>query len=262
MILLKADSEIEIMRRGGEILSSVMENILFHVRKGVSLESLDKLAEAEIVKNGAKPSFKMVDNYKWSICVCVNEVVVHGIPTDYQLQAGDIIGIDCGVFFEGYHTDSSWTVAVPNNEGEIDKEIVRFLKTGQEALNMAISRVKVGNYIYDISSAIQETIEKEHYSVVKTLIGHGIGKSLHEDPEVPCFVTGDREKTARILPGLALAIEVIYNMDSSEVVYGRDDGWTIITKDGKISGLFETTVVASNHGVILLTKNYGSSGNH
>lgn len=262
MIQLKKKSEIEIMRKGGKILSSVMEILLSHVQAGVSLESLDKIAEAEIIKNGAKPSFKMVDNYQWSICTCVNEVVVHGIPIDYQLQEGDIIGIDCGVFFEGYHTDSSWTVAIPNTEGETDREIVKFLNTGEEALSGAISQLKVGNYIHDISLAIQETVEKEHYSVVKTLIGHGVGRSLHEDPEVPCFVKDERRKTARILPGLALAIEVIYNMGSSEVVYGRDDGWTIVTKDGKISGLFETTVAASNHGVILLTKNYGSSRNN
>lgn len=254
---LKTDRELDIMKEGGDILNTVMEKLLHEVQEGVSLIELDKMAEEEIVKRGGSPSFKTVPGYRWSICTCVNEEVVHGIPTGYKLKNGDIIGIDLGVYFKGFHTDSSWTIPVGN---KVDKSVADFLKTGRIALDRAIEKVKIDNYIYDISQAIEDTVTKAGYSVVKSLIGHGIGRHLHERPEIPGFVRGKRVETVKIAKGQALAIEVIYNMGSGEVVYQGTDGWTIKSEDDKISGLFETTVGVQSHGVVLLTKKYGSSG--
>ena len=256
MIDLKTDKQLQIMIEGGEILSSVMKKLLGNVDKGVSLKDLDSLAEREITKKGGKPSFKMVGGYDWSICSCVNEIVVHGVPDDYVIKEEDVVGIDCGVYYKGFHTDCSWTVRVPG--GQKNDEIDKFLSVGKKALRQAISKVKVGNYIYDVSKAIQDNIEKYGYSIVKTLIGHGVGRKLHEDPEIPGFVKGKREKTAKITVGMALAVEVIYNMGVPQVDYKGDDGWTIVTRDGKISGLFEATVAVTSHGAIVLTRNYDS----
>lgn len=267
MIHLKTPTEIDIMRRGGKILRRVLLTLLTRAKPGVSLLDLDKLAESMILSVGAEPSFKHVKGYKWTICACVNDVVVHGIPTGYCLKTGDKLGIDCGVYYDGFHTDAAWTIKIKNvtasagsrNGGEKLKnknennEVDRFLAVGEKALSSAIKQVKVGNYIYDISKAIQENVEKNGYSTVKNLVGHGIGRDLHEAPEVPCFVKNKREKTAKISPGMALAIEVIYNMGEDEVRHKGSDGWTIATKDGKISGLFEATVVATPHGCLILT---------
>jgi methionyl aminopeptidase len=256
MIHLKTPTEIDIMRRGGKILRRVLLTLLTRAKLGVSLLDLDKLAESMILSAGAEPSFKHVKGYKWTICVCVNDVVVHGIPTGYCLKTGDKLGIDCGVYYDGFHTDAAWTIKIKNeklkNKNE-NNEVDRFLAVGEKALSSAIKQVKVGNYIYDISKAIQENVEKNGYSTVKNLVGHGIGRNLHEAPEVPCFVKNNREETAKISSGMALAIEVIYNMGEDKVKYKGSDGWTITTKDGKISGLFEATVVAIPHGCLILT---------
>lgn len=264
-IHLKTEEEIEIMKASGKILSDVMQILLANCRVGQSLKKLDKIAQSEIKKRQGEPSFKLVKGYKWSICSCINDVVVHGIPTGYQLKPGDVVGLDCGVYYRSFHTDSSWTIRIPH-EGKAD-EIDRFLMVGKKALLKAMKQVKPGNYIYDISKTIMDTVGKEGFSVVKTLVGHGIGRNLHENPEVPGFVTSEliRETTPKIEPGLVLAIEVIYNMGTGDIVYKGDDGWTIATKDGKISGLFETTVACVAHGALVLTpiqsgltKNYGA----
>ena len=257
MIHYKSEKEIESMKAGGNILSEVMDYVLDSLEVGRSMEELDKMAEKEILKRGGKPSFKMVPGYRWTICSCVNDIVVHGIPGSYKIREDDVVGIDMGVFYDGFHTDSSWSVRVGKSKSEKGESIDKFLKTGESALKKAIKQVKNGNYIYDISNAIQTEVEKEGYSVVRSLIGHGVGKKLHEDPEIPGVVTKPREKTLKIENGLTIAVEVIYNMGSPDVDFESKDGWTIRTKDGKISGLFETTVASSDHGVILLSKNYG-----
>lgn len=256
MIHLKSPQEIEIMRTGGKILHDVLQSVLKEVKVGVTLSYLDKLAENLIISSAASPSFKKVKGYKWTICACVNDVVVHGIPTDYKIAEGDVVGIDCGVYHQGFHTDAAWTVRGQRLEvrGQSKKdEIDKFISIGEEAFRQAIKQVKLGNYIYDISKAIQDNVEGAGYSVVKTLVGHGVGKKLHEEPEIPCFTKGKREMTPEIVPGMVLAIEVIYNMGSKEVVYKGNDGWTIATKDGKISGLFEATVASTTHGCLVLT---------
>ncbi|OGG08033.1 type I methionyl aminopeptidase [Candidatus Gottesmanbacteria bacterium RIFCSPHIGHO2_02_FULL_40_24] len=257
-IELKSDKEIKIMQEGGMILNNVMTKMLSSLKIGVSMLELDNLAETEITKSGADPSFKMVPGYKWTICACVNDIVVHGIPNSYKARPGDIIGIDCGVFYRGFHTDSSWSVYLKNPSEKNAKEKENFLQIGRQALNNSLDQVKEGNYIYDISEAIQNTVESGGFNVVKSLIGHGIGRKLHEEPEIPCYVSRPRLETPEIVPGNVFAVEVIYNMGTSEVVIKRGDGWTIQTKDGKMSGLFEATVAISSHGIILLTKKYDS----
>ncbi len=252
MIYLKNPSEIKKMTQGGKILSEVLDIVLTNIKSGIRLSQLDELAESEIRKRSAFPSFKKVKGYKWSICSCVNEEVVHGIPDDYMIRNNDIVSIDCGVYYLGFHTDAAWSIRVKENCSSND-EVDLFLSTGKKALSEAIKKIQVGNYIYDISSAIEEIVKEAGYSPVRTLVGHGIGKNLHEDPEVPCFTRGKREKTAEIVPGMVLAVEIIYNKGGSDVIYQGNDGWTIVTKDGKISGLFEATVAATNHGCLVLT---------
>lgn len=269
MIHLKSDREIEKMVAGGKILTNVLSATLSKVKPGVTLLELDEFSKHEIIAAGAEPSFPKVPGYRWTLCTCVNDVVVHGIPTDYKVKEGDVVGIDCGVYYKGFHTDASWTVLVKGSDVKNRQVKEKFLRTGKTALNRALSQVKRGNYIWDISKAIQTTVEEGGYSVVRSLIGHGVGKQLHEEPEIPGFTKGEREKTPMIVEGMVLAVEVIYNMGIHSVVYKGDDGWTIATKDGTISGLFEATVALTSHGSLVLTpivsglsKNYGSSGNH
>jgi methionyl aminopeptidase len=257
MIKYKNPKDIDKMQQGGQILKEVLSKIMLLVKPGVSLANLDQSARRMILEKGAEPSFERVKNYRWTICSCVNNVVVHGIPGEYKLKAGDVVGIDCGVFFQGFHTDSAWTVYLPGGSKARNQEIRKFLNTGETALEKAIKQVKPGNYIWDISKTIQSTVESSGYSIVRTLVGHGVGRQLHEDPEVPGFVSSFREATPVLKPGMVLAIEIIYNMGSPEIVYQGNDGWTIVTKDGKISGLFEATVATVSHGCLVLSK-YGA----
>jgi methionyl aminopeptidase len=260
MINLKNDQEISIMGKGGLILTEVLNLLIKEAKSGVKLIELDKIAEDEIIKRGGKSSFKTVKDYRWTICTAVNDVVVHGIPNNYVLKNGDILGIDCGVLYNGFHTDCAWSVIV-GDEKTLPSEIIaegksheeKFLNSGRNALQKAIKKVIKGNYIYDISKTIQENIERDGFSVVRTLVGHGVGKQLHESPEVPGFVKMTRDKTPKIIPGMVLAVEVIYNLGGPDVVYKGNDGWTIATKDGTISGLFEATVAVMSHGSYVLT---------
>lgn len=242
MIYIKSPKDLKKMEEGGRILGEVLSEVLKNAKEGVTEIELDRLAEKLITKRGAVPGFKTVNGYKHTLCFSTNDVVVHGIPTEYRLKNGDVIGIDCGVFYKGYHTDMSETLRVSTKKDKVDP----FLKTGQEALNFGISQAVAGNRVGNISQAIQKAIEGQGYSVVKSLIGHGVGKSLHEEPEVPGYVSGKIKNTPLLKPGMTLAIEVIYNMGASDVVYKNEDGWTISTKDGSISGLFERTVAITD----------------
>lgn len=263
MIKLRTEEEMKTMARGGKILGNVLWELLEFAKDGVTLEEIDALAEDLIVESGAEPSFKKVEGYLWTICTSVNDVVVHGTPTGYRLKTGDILGIDCGVYYSGFHTDAAWTIIISNKNTYPSARLLlpkdklspheRFLSAGRLAWEKALFQVKKDNYIYDISKAIQETIEGEGYRTVKSLVGHGVGKELHEAPEIPGFIKGKRENTPRIVPGMVLAVEVIYNLGSPDVVYKGNDGWTIATKDGTISGLFESTVAVTSHGSYVLT---------
>lgn len=250
MINIKTEEQLKIMEAGGKILSEVMWEILEHMKPGVSELEIDKLAEKLISEKGAEPGFKRVDGYKYSICVSTNDVVVHGIPTEYKFKSGDIVGIDCGVFYKGFHTDMSETVAV----GEVSEDIKEFLETGKKALNHAIEKVKIGNHIGDISQTIQEVVEGKGYSIVRSLVGHGVGRELHEEPEVPGYLSTSIQKTPELIKGMVIAVEVIYNKGGHDLVYANKDGWTLKTKDGSLGGLFERTVAITENGPFILTK--------
>lgn len=245
MIPLKTPQEIEIMRAGGRKLRQVLEKVLFVVKPGITTAQLDKIAEAEILRLGGQPSFKKVPGYCWSSCLTINEEVVHGIPGGKKVQLGDILGVDVGIYFQGFHTDLATTIEVGGGETE-------FLAAGRKALETALRKAKMGNYVGDLSWAIEKEIKKAGYSAVEVLSGHGVGRQLHEEPTIPCFLEGNRQQTPKLKEGMTLAIEVIYNQGSSEVFL--TDGWTIVTKDGKISGLFEETVAVTGSGPLILTR--------
>jgi len=246
VINIYSPQEIEKIHQGGKILANILQKVLAKVTAGVTTLSLDQYADQLISTAGARPSFKMEKGYTFATCMCVNDMVVHGIPTGYKLQNGDRLGVDLGIFYQGFHTDASWSVIV-------GKQPSVFLQIGEKALKEAISKCVPGNHIGDISKTIQETIEKSGYSCVKQLVGHGVGRLLHEDPEIPCYLRGLVENTPEIKVGMVLAVEAIYNQGKSQVVYGNDDGWTINTRDGLLSGLFEHTVAVTQSGPKILT---------
>lgn len=254
MINIKGEDDIKKMSQGGKILADVLSQVLENIRPGVSENELDKLAEKLIIENGGEPGFKKVKGYNNAICVSTNSVVVHGIPTDYRLKEGDVIGIDCGVFYKGFHTDMSETVRVKSlrlkvqNQDRIDK----FLEIGKKALKEGIKIAKAGNRVGDISKTIQDIVEGEGYSVVRSLVGHGVGRNLHEEPEIPGFLIGDINKTPLLRPGTVIAVEVIYNMGQPGVKV-LNDGWTIETLDKSISGVFEKTIAITANSPLILT---------
>lgn len=246
MIPVKTAKEIELMREGGRKLAGVLDQVLRAVKPGVSLKELDQLAESLIEKRGGKPSFKMVKGYNWATCININQGVVHGVPGNYRLRNNDLVSIDIGLFYKGLHTDIARTVPV-----QTKKDI--FLKTGEKALKKAIKATKPGNRVGHISKAIGKEIKKSGFSPVKALTGHGVGKKLHEDPQIPCFLKGKIKRTPELAPGMTLAIEVIYTQGKPDVVLA-DDGWTVKTADGGVAGLFEDTVVVTAKGGKVLTK--------
>lgn len=260
MIDIKTSDQIKSMEKGGKILSDVLWEVMAAVKPGVTELELDALAEKRIRELGGEPGFMKVPGYRHTVCFCTNDVVVHGIPSAYRLQAGDVVCIDCGVFYEGFHTDMAETVIVDENgawqkahpeEYEARK---RFLAIGKKALEAGIAQAKVGNRIGHISQAIQDITEKEGgYAIVRSLIGHGVGRELHEEPEVPGFLDRAIEKTPLLKQGMTIAIEVIYNMGDKEVVYRGDDDWTIVSEDGSLSAVFERSVAVTEQGTILLT---------
>lgn len=258
MIAIKSEKEIQSMAKGGKILADVLFGVLKHAKPGVSELELDAMAEKLIREKGGEPGFKKVPGYKHTICVSTNSVVVHGIPTAYRLREGDVLGIDCGVYYEGFHTDMAETIkisALVANENFVSSpSIDTFLHVGKRALDEAIKMVRPGNRIGHISKTIQDIVEGGGYSVVRSLIGHGVGRDLHEEPEVPGYLNRKLEKTPLLVEGMTIAVEVIYNMGKKDVVLTNDDGWTISTADGSISGLFERTVAITKNGVKVLTQ--------
>lgn len=248
--LTKTKEEIAIMRRAGEMLGKVLEQTLKEVKPGVTEIALDALAEKVTFELGGEPGFRKVPGYKHTICVATNAVVVHGIPKERKLVEGDIIGIDGGVFLEGFHSDMAETVAV----GNVTPEIKKFLQAGKDAMYAGIRQAKSGNRVGDISQAIQEIVEKKGgYSVVRSLVGHGVGRELHEDPQIPGYLEKKIERTPELEVGMTIAVEVIYNMGKRGVVYEGSDDWTIESEDGNLSGVFERTIVITESGPQLLT---------
>jgi len=249
MIHLKTPEEIAIMCEGGKKLGTILNDLLEFSQPGVVLIDIEKRANTLIEKAGATASFATVPGYTWATCLNVNEVVVHGIPTSYALRDGDILTIDIGLLYNGFHTDTAGTKIIG-----VSKKNEKFLKIGQLALERGVEAARVGNRIGDISKAVQETIEGAGYSVVKSLVGHGIGRELHEEPQIPNYLRGAIENTLPLTEGMTIAIEPIYAKGRGEIVYQNTDGWTLATKDRSLTSVFEHTLAITARGPVVLTK--------
>lgn len=249
MIILKSPGEIQIMAEGGAKLGRVKKALANAVKAGVSALDIENLAMRLIKEEGAEPSFNKEQGYYWATCINVNEGMVHGIPTaDVVFNDGDLVSIDVGIFYKGFHTDTSVSVGI-----SLDPELNKFINAGKVALTEAIKAAQEGNYLYQISEAIEREVKSRGYTPIKALVGHGVGKHLHEDPQIPCFVPGRIEDSPKIQRGMALAIEVMYAQGSDKVEI-LEDGWTIAMRDGKMSGLFEETVAITETGTKVLTR--------
>ncbi|MEA4918941.1 type I methionyl aminopeptidase [Proteiniphilum sp.] len=240
MIILKSDEEIEFMREANRLVGMTLGELSKHIRPGITTLQLDKIAEEFIRDHGAVPTFLGYGGFPNSICTSVNENVVHGIPNDRPLLEGDVISVDCGTKLRGFCGDSAYTFCV----GEVSEEVKALLRTTKESLYKGIEQAKEGNRIGDIGSAVQTWCEKHGYSVVRELVGHGIGREMHEAPEVPNY--GRRGIGPFIKNGMCIAIEPMINMGGKKVIF-ENDGWTVRTKDHKPSAHFEHTV-AIRHG--------------
>jgi methionyl aminopeptidase len=247
MIELKTDREIEIIRNNGKILARTLKLVEEHVRPGTKTRELDRLAEDFITQQGAYPAFKGYRGFPSSICVSIDEEVVHGIPGERVLKRGQIVSVDVGVLKDGYYADAARTYSI----GEIPKESRRLIDITREALNQALDEVREGRHLSDISHVIQSFVERNGFSVVRDLVGHGIGKKMHEEPQIPNF--GEPGQGVVLKRGMVFAIEPMVNAGSWEIDT-RDDHWTIVTRDGSLSAHFEHTVAVTENGAEVLTQ--------
>ena len=242
MIILKSLQEIEKIRQACLVVADVLDNIRDEVQPGVSTQALDEFAERRILAAGAKPAFKGYRGYPKTLCTSVNHEVIHGIPSkDVVLKQGDIVSIDVGAIVEGFYGDGAITLPV----GIISPEAERLIKVTEESLYRGIDQAKAGNRLYDISHAVQRHVEAHGYSVVREFVGHGIGRSLHEDPQIPNF--GPQGQGPRLKPGMVLAVEPMVNRGTSATVV-KEDGWTAVTADGSLSAHFEHTIAVMQDG--------------
>jgi len=247
MIICKTPREIEIMREAGKIVALTHQELKKHIAPGITTKKLDQIAEDFIRSKDAIPSFKGYNGFRGSICTSVNNELVHGIPGSRVLNDGDIISIDIGAKFNGYHGDSAWTYAV----GSIDEESQRLLDVTEESLYQGLKEAKPDERLSNISHAIQKHVEANGFSVVREYVGHGVGQDLHEDPDIPHY--GPPGKGPRLKPGMVLAIEPMVNAGSRYVKTLADD-WTVVTQDGKVCAHFEHTIAITETGFEILTK--------
>lgn len=247
MIILKSRQEIEKMRKSNVLVAAILEELRKKIRPGVKTIELDRLSEEMALKKGARPAFKGYRGYPYSLCTSVNSEVVHGMPSERELKEGDIVSLDFGILNDGYYGDAAVTVPV----GEITPAAKRLLRVTEEALYKGISEVKAANRIGDISAAIQGHAEAAGFSVVRDLVGHGIGKNLHEDPQVPNY--GSSGRGIELKAGMVFAIEPMVNEGTYRVDILRD-GWTVVTADGKLSAHFEHSVAITENGPVILSR--------
>ena len=245
MIILKTPDEVAVMAQASRIVAEALAVLKSAVKPGITTDELDRLAESEIRARGAIPAFKGYRNYPKTLCASVNEQVVHGIPSKRVLKEGDIIGLDLGAIVGGFYGDSAVTVAV----GRIDEKSATLVRVTEESLSLAIEQARVGNRLSDISHAVQQHVEAAGYSVVTEFVGHGIGRQLHEEPQVPKY--GRPGQGPRLQPGMVLAIEPMVNMGGSAVRV-LDDRWTAVTVDGSLSAHFEHTIAIQPEGPALV----------
>jgi methionyl aminopeptidase len=251
MIELKSAREIALMRRGGHILAEVMDRLRDSVKPGVSTLEIDRDVEEFILAQGATPAFKGYRGFPATVCVSINEEVVHGIPSSQRrVKEGDIVGLDLGCIVDGYYADCAFTLAV----GEVPSRVRALLDVTRESLERGIAECRPGRRLSDVSHAIQSHVEGHGFAVVRAFVGHGIGRALHEEPQVPNF--GDPGRGPQLRPGMVLAIEPMVTMGSWEVRI-LDDGWTAVTKDGSLAAHFEHTIAVTESGPDVLTSRNG-----
>jgi len=246
MIIRKSQAEIETMARAGQVVAGTIALLEENVRPGVTTAELDAMAEEFILSHGGEPTFKGYKGYPAATCLSLNDMVVHGIPNDSKVADGDVLSVDVGVTLDGFVADSAWTFPV----GTISPAAQRLLATCQAALEAAIERARVGNVVGDISNAVQTVTEEAGFGVIRSLVGHGVGRSMHEDPQVPNFVS--RNRGPELKSGMTLAIEPMITAGTPEV-YIHDDQWSISTVDGSLAAHFEHTVAVTAEGPRVLT---------
>jgi methionyl aminopeptidase len=247
MIIRKSAQEIERMAHAGRVVAETHQLVGEHVRPGVTTQALDELAEEYIRSQGGVPTFLGYKGFPASLCLSPNDMVVHGIPGPYELQEGDILSVDVGVTLDGFVADAAFTHPV----GEISQDATRLLEVGQAALAAGVAQARAGNRLSDISHAVQSVTEAAGFSVIRSLVGHGVGRSMHEDPQIPNF--GEPGHGPLLQPGMTLAIEPMINAGGPDV-YLHDDHWSISTEDGSLSCHFEHTVAVTESGPRILTE--------
>jgi methionyl aminopeptidase len=253
VIELKSAREIGLMRRAGHILADVVDRLRASVKPGLSTLEIDEDVEDFIRDRGARPAFKGYRGFPATVCISINEEVVHGIPSAHRrVKEGDIVGLDLGCIVEGYYADCAVTVAV----GEVPARVQELLDATRQSLEMGIAECRAGRRLSDVSHAIQSHVESHGFSVVRAFVGHGIGRALHEEPQVPNF--GDPGRGPQLKPGMVLAIEPMVTMGSWEVRI-LDDGWTAVTRDGSLAAHFEHTIAVTESGPEVLTSKSGGS---
>ncbi len=246
MIYIKTKEEVELLRQNASLVSLTLAEVGRNIRPGITTRQLDAIAEGFIRSHGAVPGFLGYNGFPATLCVSVNEQVVHGIPSDYALREGDIVSVDCGTVMKGFYGDSAYTFAV----GRISEEAERLLRVTKEALYEGVAQVKAGARVGDISAAVQHKAESNGFSVVRELVGHGLGRRMHEDPEVPNF--GARGRGPLLKEGMVICIEPMINAGGKAVVFEKD-GWTVRTRDLKPSAHFEFAVAVTAQGADVLT---------
>ena len=246
MVILKQPDEIDKARASNRIVAEVLSVLREKVKPGVTTRELDKIAEGVTEKRGARPAFKGYRGYPYSLCASVNEEVVHGMPSNRVLVEGDIVGLDFGVCYQGLYGDSAITLPV----GRVSEQATRLMQVTEQSLYSAIHQACDGNRLGDISAAVQETVEAAGYSIVRDFVGHGIGKSMHEDPQIPNF--GKKGRGIELKKGMILAIEPMVNAGKYKVKI-LSDGWTVITADGSLSAHFEHSVAITDNGPEILS---------
>ena len=246
MIQIRTREEIEIIRENNLLVSATLAEVGKHVKPGVTTRMLDQIAEEYIRAHGAEPGFLGHRGFPATLCVSVNEQVVHGIPSDYVLKEGDVVSVDCGTIMKGFYGDSAYTFAV----GQIAVPVAGLLQVTREALYKGVAQARAGNRVGDISAAVQEHVESHGFSVVRELVGHGLGRKMHESPEVPNF--GLRGRGPLLREGMVICIEPMVNMGGKQVVFEKD-GWTVRTKDRQPSAHYEFAVAVGKEGPDVLT---------
>ncbi|MBE7047178.1 MAG: type I methionyl aminopeptidase [Ruminococcaceae bacterium] len=246
MIYIKSAGEVEKMRQSGLILAECFEVIKPYIKPGIKTSELDKITKEHILSKGAKPSFLNYAGFPGSICASVNDVVIHGIPGSYELKEGDIISLDVGVLKDGFHTDACRTFAV----GEISPEAKRLMDVTEQSFFEGMKYARFGERLFSISATIQDYVESNGFSIVRNYCGHGVGKNLHEDPEVPNY--GVFGKGNRLMKNMTLAIEPMVNMGKPQTKT-LSDGWTVVTADGKYAAHYENTIVITDGEPLILT---------